>query len=526
MNTTITTPPQIFTQAPPAKDFCSVMDTPLLRIGSQSWTINDACEGVMIMGATGSGKTSGSGAHLAHAYLRAGFGGLVLCSKPDERPRWEQYAKECGRDHQLIIMDATGKERFNFLEYSLYNQGSRETFNLVSLFTTMAEAARNNTGGNAADPYWQDAMKELLSHTIDALIAAKGKLVLSEVLQFVESIPLPTDERRDGFCMQTLGRAYGNPAYQQSVQQMQMVNNYIMQQMRYMSDKTRGNIISSFTSLALPLMKGTLQKLFCTDTTFVPELAHEGAIIIIDLPLKEWKEGGKLASHIMKHLFQQATERRKVTAHTRPVFLWADECHFFLNDYDNEFQSTARSSRAATVYLTQNINGIRAAIGGAHAHDKTEALLGNLRTKIFHLNDSQDTNEFASDRTGKAPQLRRNWGESKGSNRSESTGTSTNWGYSRSSTSSAQGGSSSGGSNWGRGRNSSHSHGTNEGYSMGVSEQIDYRLQPSFFAENLRNGGKKNDYKVDGVLVQAGRKFDSTGLHWEICSFSQEIVAK
>lgn len=82
MNTTITTPPQIFTQAPPAKDFCSVMDTPLLRIGSQSWTINDACEGVMIMGATGSGKTSGSGAHLAHAYLRAGLGGLVLVASP------------------------------------------------------------------------------------------------------------------------------------------------------------------------------------------------------------------------------------------------------------------------------------------------------------------------------------------------------------------------------------------------------------------------------------------------------------
>jgi hypothetical protein len=87
MNTTTITPPHTFTQKPPAKDFCGVLDAPLLKLGSQAWTVGDACEGVLIMGATGSGKTSGSGAHLAHAYLRAGFGGMVLCAKPDERQR-------------------------------------------------------------------------------------------------------------------------------------------------------------------------------------------------------------------------------------------------------------------------------------------------------------------------------------------------------------------------------------------------------------------------------------------------------
>ena len=177
MTHTTITPPQTFTQSPPAKDFCGVLDAPLLRFGSQTWTIGDACEGVLIMGATGSGKTSGSGAYLAHSYLRAGFGGLVLCAKPDERARWEQYAKACGRAHHVITMDGSGNERFNFLEYSLYQRESRETFNLVTLFTTMAEAARTRKGGAGnADPYWQDAMKELLSHSIDALIAAYGNI--------------------------------------------------------------------------------------------------------------------------------------------------------------------------------------------------------------------------------------------------------------------------------------------------------------------------------------------------------------
>ena len=41
-------------------------------------TLADAKTGVLITGQTGKGKTSGPGRLLAKAYLRAGFGGLVL----------------------------------------------------------------------------------------------------------------------------------------------------------------------------------------------------------------------------------------------------------------------------------------------------------------------------------------------------------------------------------------------------------------------------------------------------------------
>jgi len=53
----------------------------LVNLGGDSWRIKDACEGTMIFGGTGSGKTSGSGRALATSFLSAGFGGLVLCAK-------------------------------------------------------------------------------------------------------------------------------------------------------------------------------------------------------------------------------------------------------------------------------------------------------------------------------------------------------------------------------------------------------------------------------------------------------------
>src|SRR5271154_6699521 len=55
--------------------------------------------------------------HLARAYLAADFGGLVLCAKKEERRQWQQWAADCNRTDDLVIVDSTGTFRFNFLEW-------------------------------------------------------------------------------------------------------------------------------------------------------------------------------------------------------------------------------------------------------------------------------------------------------------------------------------------------------------------------------------------------------------------------
>jgi len=55
-------------------------------------------QGVQIFGTTGSGKSSGSGAFLAKSYLTAGFGGLILTVKIDEKEHWQKYCQETGRE--------------------------------------------------------------------------------------------------------------------------------------------------------------------------------------------------------------------------------------------------------------------------------------------------------------------------------------------------------------------------------------------------------------------------------------------
>src|SRR5580658_7442426 len=71
----------------------------------QGFRLADALTGVSVFGATGSGKTSGPAKHLAYGYLAAGFGGLVVCAKKEERRQWQQWAAETGRTDDLVIVD-------------------------------------------------------------------------------------------------------------------------------------------------------------------------------------------------------------------------------------------------------------------------------------------------------------------------------------------------------------------------------------------------------------------------------------
>src|ERR1700733_6213174 len=79
----------------------------------------------------------------------------------------------------------------------------------------------------------------------------------------------------------------------------------------------------------------------------------------------------------------------------RPVFLFADEAHYFISPNDESFLSTCRGSRACVVYMSQTLPTYYAKLG----KDKTDAadgLVGKFATQVFHSNACYRTNSFAS----------------------------------------------------------------------------------------------------------------------------------
>ena len=158
------------------------------------------------------------------------------------------------------------------------------------------------------------------------------------------------------------------------------------------------------------------------------------------------------------------------------MFLWCDESQNFISPFDFEYQSTARSARALTVYLTQNVSNYHARLG-AHAKANADALLGLFGTKIFHAQADHATNSYAADLIGKHWSSRRNQGSSGGG-------------------------------------------GGSSNFSFGESESLDYKIEPAEFTR-LRKGGPPNGSLVDAVIFQGGRVWQTTGDTYALVTFDQ-----
>lgn len=153
------------------------LNFPLLKFSDNPqdwWRVENAVEGVQILGGIGSGKTSGSGRMIAYSYLKNGFGGLVLCAKPEEADTWESYAKACGRPESDIIRFSEGSQyRFNPLQYETKRKGrgANLTTNITDLFMTVFKMGQRISGSDAEekDQFWANALKRCMNRLIDLL---------------------------------------------------------------------------------------------------------------------------------------------------------------------------------------------------------------------------------------------------------------------------------------------------------------------------------------------------------------------
>lgn len=515
--------------------FVTDLDTPLLQISPSDYlTLNDATQGVAVFGQTGSGKTSASGKALASAFLRAGMGGVVLTAKDEEIELWEQYARDNGRSASLLLFGERGGGCFNFLDHELMRQGTDGIGSVIECLMTMLEADRlvKPTASKSEEPFWGNSARQLLRNTIPVIYAANGNVTVDAIYRFVTSAPDSPDKfklkegQTASFMLDHLWRAGNDPKGPPlSDHEIRLTMAYWHDEIARLDDKTRGNVKFNLSTNLDRFMRGRLHRYFCEATTLTPEDTFDGRIIVMAMPGLSWNEDGWIAQHLFKFMWQRAVLSRGALSRekrARPVFLWADEAQYFVNSHDAAYQSTCRSYRGCTVYLTQSVPGYYAAFGGDTGKNRTDQLLGNFSTKIFHANGDPETNRWAADIIGRDLVRRANYseGENTSLNRGYSSGTGQSHG--RQSSTGQQGwssGTNSGGSD-NRGTNAGRSSG--ESWNRGFSETMDYVLEPATFARNMRKGGRANGLMVDGILFQTGASFNASGRNFLSVTFRQD----
>ena len=470
------------------------LDTPLLQFSPcDPWTIADACEGTQIFGATGSGKTSGSGAAIARAFLRAGFGGLILvCKEQDGVETWKKYAAETGRSRDLVIFGPKNQHRFNFLDWEIAQGGDTE--NIVKMFQVLMEVGKGSQSSRENEDYWQRGANQLVRCAVDILRVAGEKITIDSIHRYIASGATSPEQMSDPKWVQSSyhlacilkaseklksGRVDPVLAHDANV-----AGDFWGLEYPNMDARPRSSVVSTWSVMADTFMHGFAHQLLGTTTNLNPEAVFGGKIIILDLPLKRYGAAARLPQIAWKYCFQVACERRDVRKLPRPVFLWVDESVYFItSEQDILFQATARASRCCTVFLTQSVASYYSQLGGESRRSGVDSLLGNLQTKIFHANGEATTNHYASDLIGQTRQF-----------------------FLTSNTSARQG--------WMGGA------GGNPNISGGTHEQEAAQISPIEFTK-LRKGGKANKGQVDAIVFQGGRTFKANGKNYLRVTFKQ-----
>lgn len=464
-----------------------------------AFRLADALTGVCVFGATGSGKTSGPGKHLAYGFLAAGFGGLVLCAKKDEPDQWQQWAAETGREDDIVVIDGAGNWRFNFLDWesSRPDEGGGLTINIANLFDEIAIAIAGTEDGKQGDnKFWADALHYMFTNLVELPLLAGLQVSLPLLRSIVTTAALSPEQLNDpdwkakSTCAAIIAEAdkatIEADAHARS--DFEECRDYWMVEFPNLSEKTRSIISLTFSMLVRPLLSRPLRKVFCSDTNIQPEDTFEGKVIIVDLPVQEYRLVGRIANLTWKYCLQAAVLRRMQPADRqsflRPVFLWADEAHNFLTKSDPEYQAVARSAGGCTVFLTQNRESYRRVLRN---DDAVDSLLGNLQAKFFCQNTG-DTNEWAARLLGER------WVQV----------TSTNAGQSQNDNPIMTP------------QYASHNAGVSR------AEQRRYFFEPARFT-TLKRGGPQHQYQVECLVYKGGTLFLDRGvaLPYRLLTFSQ-----
>ena len=451
------------------------------------FTRRSLLEGVLILGSSGSAKTSSSGRQLMQAIVDdPKSGGLILLPKSGDIHDIRRVFEAAGRAGDLIHISEHGNQRLSFLDWV----GKAGVGGVVNFLTAIEETTRRSGGSDVENGgFWQEQMRRKLYNDAAALMAAGEPVTAPNLQRFgmgaaSSQEELRSDAWRQSYHAQVLEKGYNAGKTERQAHDFSLVQDFYMKEWPALDPKTRGNVQLHVTGLLHTYNSGLVREMASGISTFSPELMFAGKWIACDFPPPAYGAQGLLLNSGLKFICQQAILQREVKDADGYAVIWADEAHLFVNEPDAPFVAMSRSHLGCTAYISQSVSSFRAAMPGKAGEHKVDSLLANFATTIFHACDP----------------VTAKWGVSK-VGRQKQFLFSTSGGGEETSVYDEL---------WGKRRPR-----------FSFSEHFENTLQEQQFQHGLRRGGPINDFLADAIVIKAGEPFTGGSNHM-FATFSQK----
>ncbi len=443
-------------------------------------TLADLLRSIAVFGASGTGKSSGSGLGLVRGILSTNAGGLVLCSKPEDRAWWLKRLAEAGRQGDAILFAEGSPHRSNYLEYeSAKGAGPRD----FTRFIMTAGEVLDGQGEGKQDTFWKSMNERILYQAVVPVLAAYGKADAPSIQRFINEaaynpIQLNDPAWQAGFHNKTLELAnqrVKDPILRYDLAQ---ANSFWPGEFCSMDERPRSSGLLGVSNRLFQFNSGLVREMCASTSTFTVEDMFAGKWIICDFPEPVYGNAGKMLMSGLKLLAQRAILRRVFEPGQPPCVIYADEAQHVVNSGDSSFVLEGRSHGGCLCFLSQGISNYREKIG----ETATEILIGQMAHKIFHVVDPI-TAKYASELAGSAMQ------ETYGGSQTSGDGQDAMLGVGQ--------------------------------WNGSISQGVRPLIEPRLFTMG-RTGGAANKYLVDSWVIRLAMPFRGTGMTATRCVWSQK----
>lgn len=356
--------------------------------GSISLTAEDLVQHLLIVGSTGSGKTTLIQSTIDQLLPQL-YGLLILDAKQDGFcEHITDLAIRWGRGKELAVLGPDGTHALDLF-------GALRSYDDVDMLTQwlMLATDRIDVGGN--NPYWQNTTAAMISAALTLLVSRGGKVKFAEAVEFMRSwfVGLESLTTLPKTVAAVVEKAKTKAAKPGACPQLRGALDHV-EVWKHLDQRTRSNLQSCLLNVLRPLMSSAATRSFDAGDrpAFHPmQVATESRLCTVSVNALTHPDLAKFILRLTRRQFFDAVQARGCGNH-QLCGLIADEFPLIVQPEDADQLATLRSKRCFVIAATQGLAAIEENLG----QRLCRSMLLNFNTMVWMRTREVEAGEFAA----------------------------------------------------------------------------------------------------------------------------------
>ena len=358
-------------------------------------------QNILITGTIGTGKTSSAMYPFTKQLIEyccldslKKIGMLVLDVKGNYFSKVTEFAKNCGRENDLIVLSLGGNYRYN----PLHKPNLKASVLANRLKTILLLFSPENS-----ESYWLDKVEQILTECIKLCrLYNNGYVTFEEIHNLISSENYYL-EKIDFLRNKFIHNEFSN----EGIYNLLTSLNFFQKEFFSLDIRTLSVLKSEITRITNIFVSD-----YETYKTFNPkenelnflgfeDLINTGKIVVLNMNISEYTNLSKVIATYLKLDFQTEVMARLANNFensSRTVAFISDEYHEYVTASDSEFYAQSREAKCINIVATQSYTSLLNTLNNKYA---VEVIVQNLVNKFWFRTDDIFTIENAQKQIGK-----------------------------------------------------------------------------------------------------------------------------